>query len=271
MQEQMSQRATMQGRLWGARAKDWAETLEGPQGWGIPLYERVLDETGIGPETAVLDVGCGAGRFTRIAADRGATVAGIDAAEPMVAIAGERTPGGDFRVGDMEVLPWEAGSFDTVTGFSAFQFASDAGNALREAARVARNDAQVVVAVPGPPEDSELTPFLMALQPLMPAPPPGAAPSAGPFALSEPGKVEELLREAGLTPRDAGTVDCPLEFPDEETLLLGMLAAGPAVLAIQNAGEDEVRTAALGSLAPFRSASGGYRLENTFHYHLATT
>ena len=42
--------------------------------------KTVLDRGQIGPGTAVLDCGCGAGRFARMAADRGATVAGIDAA-----------------------------------------------------------------------------------------------------------------------------------------------------------------------------------------------
>jgi hypothetical protein len=37
---------------------------------------------------------------------RGALVSGIDAAEGLVAIARERVPDGDFRVGDIESLPF---------------------------------------------------------------------------------------------------------------------------------------------------------------------
>ncbi|MGH8777076.1 MAG: class I SAM-dependent methyltransferase [Jiangellaceae bacterium] len=50
----------------------------------------------IGPEIHVLDCGCGAGRFAQLAAARGALVAGVDAAEQLVAIAAERIPDGDF-------------------------------------------------------------------------------------------------------------------------------------------------------------------------------
>jgi ubiquinone/menaquinone biosynthesis C-methylase UbiE len=57
-----------------------------------------------------------------MAADRGASVAGIDAAGELLEIAAERTPGGDFRVGDIQALPWPENSFDAVTGFSSFQF-----------------------------------------------------------------------------------------------------------------------------------------------------
>ena len=79
-----------------------------PQVWGLPVYGHVLDRAQIGPGTSVLDCGCGAGRFAQMAANRGASVSGIDAAGKLVEIAAERTPGGDFRVGDLEALPWLA-------------------------------------------------------------------------------------------------------------------------------------------------------------------
>lgn len=258
--------ATMQGQLWSVRARDWADLLEGEGGWGLPLYRAVLDEAGMGPEATVLDIGCGAGRFCREAADRGAEVAGIDVAQGLLEIARERTPEGDFRQGDMAALPWEDDNFDLVTGFSTFQFADDPMRALIEAARVVRPGRPVVAAVPGRPEDSELTPFLMALMALLPEPPP---PDRGVFALSGPGRLEEVLVAAGLTPRDVGSIDCPMEFADADELVRGMLAPGPAVMAAKVVGEDAVREAALTSLAPFRNAAGGYRIENTFRYAIA--
>ena len=39
--------ATRWGPLFGARAGDWAETWEGPAGWGTPAYEHVLDRAKI--------------------------------------------------------------------------------------------------------------------------------------------------------------------------------------------------------------------------------
>ena len=79
--------ASRWGPLFSARANDWAETWEGPSGWGTPVYEYVLDRARIGSGARVLDCGCGAGRFARMAADRGAKVAGIDAAKELIAIA----------------------------------------------------------------------------------------------------------------------------------------------------------------------------------------
>ncbi len=142
---QTSGSATRWGPLFGARARDWAETWEGPGGWGTPVYQHVLDRAQIGSGTRVLDCGCGAGRFARMAANRGAIVAGIDAAGELIAIAAQRTPEGDFRVGDLEALPWADDSFDVVTGFSAFQFADDHTLALTEARRVSRGPVAVVI------------------------------------------------------------------------------------------------------------------------------
>jgi hypothetical protein len=57
------------GRLWGARARDWADIQERTV---RPVYDAVLDRTGIGSGTRYLDVGCGAGMTAQIAAARGA-------------------------------------------------------------------------------------------------------------------------------------------------------------------------------------------------------
>ena len=154
MAEQASRKgsATAMAELCGERARDWADVLEGWNGWGIPIYRHVLERIPVGPGTAVLDVGCGAGRFCRMAADRGARVAGIDATEPLLDIARERVLDGDFRVGDMEELPWADDSFDVITGFNSFFIASDMVNALREVSRVARPGAGVAMSVFGRPE-----------------------------------------------------------------------------------------------------------------------
>jgi SAM-dependent methyltransferase len=120
----------VQGRLWSARARDWAEVQEAT-------------------------VGCGDGRFLRRAADRSADVAGLDAAPALVAIARERLPGADLREGEMERLPWADGSFDAVSGINAFQYAARPVAAAREAARVLRRGGLLAIATWGRCQDCE--------------------------------------------------------------------------------------------------------------------
>src|SRR5258708_39290876 len=142
--------AEVQAPLWSARVKDWAEVQELT---ARPLFDAILDATGVGPGTAMLDVGCGAGLMCQLAAARGASVSGFDAAEPMIAIARSRVPGGDFRIGDMESLPFADNSFDLVTGVNSFQYAANPVRALSEANRVAKPRGSVVIATRGRPED----------------------------------------------------------------------------------------------------------------------
>lgn len=256
--------APIQGALWSARARDWADVQEPVQG---DLYPPVLDAAGVGEGTRLLDVGCGSGVAAAIARERGAQVAGIDAAEALVGIARERAPDGEFAVGEIEALPYADDSFDAVTGFNSFQYAANPEHALREAGRVARPGAPVAIVTWGRPEDCEAAAYLKALGSLLPAPPPGAP---GPFALSEPRALEELAGGAALTPDRVAEVTTRWEYPDRETALRGLLAAGPATKAIEAAGDERVSAAVTDALAPYRTASGGYAIENTWRYLIAT-
>lgn len=246
------------GPLFGARAEDWAETWEGPSGYGTLVYEFVLDRAKVDSNTALLDCGCGAGRFARMAADRGAEVAGIDAAEKLVRIAKHRTPQGDFRVGDIEALPWSGESFDWVTGFNAFQFADDKARALFEAKRISRGP--VAVVVPSRVSDSGLTAVFRPLFPLFPAEALEGMKESGMFALSAPGSLEELLVTVGLEVSEDEEIDTPITFDSIATAVRAFVGAGPMAIAIHHSGESAVAQAAKEALAPFTTSGGSVTL-----------
>ena len=258
--------AAIHGPRWGVRAAVWAELAAG---LSMPAWEAVAEATGIGEGTRVLDIGCGSGEFCRLAARRGALVSGIDAAEGMIEIARRQLPDGDFRVGAMERLPWGDDSFDVVTAFNALQFAADLLAALAEAKRVARPGGQVTVCNWGRPAESQLFAIMGALRELQPPPPPGPPPP-DPVAISEPGVLEGLARQAGLDPVSADQVGVPFEAPDEETLGRALLSPGGVAPAIEHSGEEAVRKAIVEAAAPFRRPDGSYRLENRFRYVICT-
>ena len=260
--------ATAQGELWGERARDWADVMEGWNGWGVPVYRRILERVPVGRDTAVLDVGCGAGRFCRMAADRGARVSGLDATPAFVEIARERIPDGDFRVGDMEGLPWVDDSFDLVTGFNSFFIAADMVNALAEARRVARPGAPVAMTVFGRPERCQSTAMFEAVAGLLPAKPEGNGDKAGP-ALHEEGVLEALAVEAGLTPEEAGYIELVETYPNLETMLRGVMAAPPMVRAGRAVGDDAVRDALTEVFRAFETPTGTYALEEEVRYLIA--
>jgi SAM-dependent methyltransferase len=259
--------ATVQGDLWAERARDWAEVMEGWNGWGIPLYRQVLERLKVGAGTDLLDVGCGAGRFCRIAADRGARISGIDATASLVEIARERIRGADLRIGDMEALPWPDDSFDVVTGFNSFFFAADLVHALREARRVARPRARIALTVFGRPERCESTPMFAALGQVLPSE--SGEHDAAP-ALHDEGVLESLAKEAGLAPQEAGYLDVVEDYPDLETLLRGYLAHGSVVRAVRSSDEPRVREALCEGVRSLITASGGVRIEDEYRYLIAS-
>lgn len=256
--------ASAQGELWSGSPRDWAEFQEP---LCTPLFNAVLDAAGVAAGQRVLDVGCGSGLFCHLAAQRGAQVAGVDAATGMLDIAKSRTPDGDFHIGEMEELQFGDDTFDLVAGFNSFQFAADPVNALRQAKRVAKPNGKVSMAIWGIAQDCQAASVLKAQARLLPPPPPGAP---GPFALSERGRLEALLLQAGLKAGPAMNVDTPFTFATMDAGCRGFMASGPGMAAVRRNGEEKVRATLSEALAPFKQPDGSYRLENTFKFAIAS-
>jgi SAM-dependent methyltransferase len=255
--------AEVQGRLWGAAARDWAEANEPSC---EPFYQAVFDAIGLTDGQRLLDAGCGAGLALQLAAKRGATVAGIDASAGLLEIAEERVPDADLQRGDLEQLPYADESFDAVTAFNSVQYAADPVAAVGELRRVGRPGAAVALVTWGSPDRCETRVILAAIGGLLPPPPPGAG---GPFALSESGRLEELAAAAGLRPERADDVPTPFVYPDLATALRAQLSSGPARRAIETAGEPATRDALTAAFATSRQPDGSYRQDNSFRYLVA--
>lgn len=257
--------AAANGNLWGSRARQWADLQEQT---AKPLYEHVFQSLKLGAGTKYLDVGCGSGMALQLAASRGASVSGLDAAAALVEIAKSRVSGADLRQGELEELPFADGSFDLTTGFNSFQYAANPARALREAARVTKKDGSVIVATWSPPELTEAAKLLGALKPLMPPPPPGVTPP-GPFALSDEATLKALAVEAGLTPVGTTDVDSPFAYPSLEVGLRALNSSGVAARAIAHSGEDAVTQANAEVLKQFTRADGSILVPNRFRYLVA--
>lgn len=251
------------GRIWGARAADWADIQE-PQ--CAPAYHAVFDKAVVGSKTRVLDAGCGAGLALRLAADLGASVSGIDASEPLLEVARTRLPSALLAQGDLEELPYQDDAFDVVTGFNSFQYAANPIAALQEARRVAKPGGRVFVMTWGDPAGMEAAALVAALKPLLPPPPAGAG---GPFALSESGKLEDFARSAGLMPLEVFDVNSPWRYPDLATALKGLGSSGVAFKASETSGQDALDAAHAATLTPFRQADGSFRIRATFRVLMA--
>jgi SAM-dependent methyltransferase len=258
----MSGSAERWGPLWGVRPADWALS-EDQQ---TPTYEEALRRVDLHAGQLVLDIGCGVGAFLRLAAARGARPFGLDASPALLELARERVPEADLRVGDMEALPYEDDTFDLVTGFNSFFFANDIVAALREAGRVAKERAPVVIQVWGAHEHNDLEAMKEIVRPFMPPRPADAPPEPD---YSRPGVLEELAERAGLEPQQTFDTAWAFEFADEDTLGRALVApAGIAVLVGPDC-EQDVKAAIAAGLAGYRTSDGGYRLQNEYHFLVA--
>ena len=118
---------------WGRRAAEFAALAEPAN---CREYVAMHQHLGVGPGVRLLDVACGSGLAAELALARGASCAGIDASHRLVAVARDRSPEADIRVGDMHALPWDDGSFDVVTSFRGIWGTTP--DALAEVRRVLR-------------------------------------------------------------------------------------------------------------------------------------
>jgi SAM-dependent methyltransferase len=246
------------GPLWGARPADWARSEEQQ----VPTYEEALRHIPLAAGQRVLDIGCGVGVFLGLVAERGARAYGIDASAALLDVARARVTSADLRLGDMEALPYDDDTFDLVTGFNSFFFATDIVVALREAGRVARPGAPVVVQVWGPHESNDLEAVKQVIRPFMP-PRPADAPIEPDY--SQPGVLEGLARQAGLEPQSTFDATWAYEYSDDVELGRSLIAPAGIASLVGPENEAAITEAIVAGLAPQRLSAGGYRLRNSFH------
>jgi SAM-dependent methyltransferase len=232
---------------------------EGPRGWGAPLYGAVLDATGVGAGTTVLDLGCGAGLFARAAADRGARVTGVDLDGEAVRLAAAEVPEGTFAV--RNALDPPPGPFDVVAAVQLLMHVADPVAVLRRAGRAGE---VVAATVWGRERECDLRVFGEAFAPWLgprrrvPGPP-----------VSEPARLRAMAERAGLVVERLDEVTVPFEYADEEDVLRPLLASGLARAVARRVDPGTLRAAVLEHLGPYRTPAGGYRLANVMRVLVA--
>lgn len=251
--------AALQGQFWGAAAQDWTGLQER---FALPLWLAMLDAAGVGFGTRFLDVGCGAGGASVCAARRGAQVNGLDAAEPLVRIAGQRVRDGSFQVGDLEELPYLDHTFDAVIVADALAYAADPLAALGEVRRVCAPGGRIVVAAWGVPGRCEARAIFQAVMDAVPSPPPGG----WPLAHAAPGALRRAVARAGLRVVGRGAVVCAYAYPDGDVAWRAQRSAGPLQAAMQTIGEAALEDIVRQALAPYRCGTGGVCVKKRFHY-----
>jgi tellurite methyltransferase len=100
----------------------------------IYLFDQLLRGR-LDDRPRVLDAGCGNGRNLVYLLERGFTCFGIDRAasaiervQQLAAMRAPKLPADNFRVGEIDRLPWDAASMDAVVSSAVLHFADDAAH-----------------------------------------------------------------------------------------------------------------------------------------------
>ena len=132
---------------WIQSANAWIEDQGAKGDWSRrAVLDPALDEILVDTQgKAVLDVGCGEGRYSRKLQGRGAIVTGIDPGSQFVEHARSLDAVSTYVEGKAEELPFEDSSFDIVLSYLSIVDIADLQAASREIARVLRSGGELVI------------------------------------------------------------------------------------------------------------------------------
>ncbi|MFD5701976.1 class I SAM-dependent methyltransferase [Streptomyces lasiicapitis] len=147
-----------QEAIWnGPVGRHWAEQQDRYDAMSGDLNDHLFAAAAIGDGDRVLDVGCGAGTVTRIAARLagGGRAVGVDISEPLLARARARTaaegvPNVSYERGDAQTHPFPAGGYDVAISRGGVMFFADHTAAFGNIARALRPGGRLVFACPQP-------------------------------------------------------------------------------------------------------------------------
>lgn len=208
---------------------------------GLPLAEDLLDEARLEPGERVLDVGCGTGVVTRLAAERvggKGRVVGLDTNPGMLGVAKAVTPSAlaiEWSESGADALPYADGSFDAVLCQLSLQFMPDQNRALREMQRVLASGGRLFLNVPGP-----VDPLFQALADAVGR---HIAPEAGNFvravfSLHDESRIEGLLEGAGFRDARARAYTRDFPLPHAKDFFRQYVGSTPLAGAVANASEE---------------------------------
>ncbi len=217
--------------------------------WGSGPYERVGENLTIAHDHLLrtmapqegerwLDVATGTGEIARPAARAGARVTGLDLAPELIETArgkaGAEKLDLTFEVGDAEALPYEDGSFDTVSSSFGCMFAPDHAAVARELGRVCRPGGRLGLLTWHPKRG--VPEFFKVMAAYQPPRPEGVG---NPFAWGDPDHLSELLGDDFELRLEEG--DCPQEGDSAEAIWdLFSTSYGPTKTLVENL-DDEGR------------------------------
>ncbi|MEZ5946573.1 MAG: class I SAM-dependent methyltransferase [Hyphomonas sp.] len=208
----------------GPAGQRWVDQSNRLDAMLAPFADAVIARAALQPGEAVIDVGCGAGALTLLAAKavgEGRGALGVDVSEPLVSLARRRAAEAGlparFDLADASEFD-TADKADIMVSRFGVMFFADPGEAFANIRRAVRPGGRLTfVCWQGlDKNDWALKPLLAGL-PFLKEPPPQPDPSApGPFAFHDRDRVARFLGEAGWSDVTLDSIETELILPGED-------------------------------------------------------
>ncbi|MFI1100463.1 class I SAM-dependent methyltransferase [Streptomyces melanogenes] len=198
---------TEQAHAWnGPEGAHWARNQDRWNAVNEGFNEPLLDAAALTEECRVLDIGCGSGQTTRLAALRAphGHALGLDLSGPMLAEARARAerdglPNIAFEQGDAQVHPFEPGAHDSALSRYGLMFFADPVAAFGNIGRALRPGGRLAFVCPAAAGRNGWVEALSALSGLLPLGDLARPGLPGMFSLADPARIREVLTGAGFT------------------------------------------------------------------------
>ncbi|GGZ29129.1 class I SAM-dependent methyltransferase [Streptomyces poonensis] len=198
---------TEQAQAWnGSEGSHWARTQDRWNAVNEGFNEPLLDAAGITGDHRTLDLGCGSGQTTRLAALRAPRghALGLDLSGPMLAAARARAEregiaNASFAQGDAQVHPFGAGAFDAAISRYGVMFFADPVAAFGNVGRALRPGGRLAFVCPADAVLNDWVAAMASLRDFLPVGDFGRTGSPGMFSLASPDRIRDVLAAAGFT------------------------------------------------------------------------
>ncbi|WP_217129625.1 class I SAM-dependent methyltransferase [Streptomyces sp. AC558_RSS880] len=206
---------THQSEAWnGYEGRHWADHQSRYDDLNDPTNAPLLAAARIRETDSVLDIGCGNGRLTRLAARTAGRAVGIDLSAPMLeraraSAAAEHLANVTHIQADAQVHPFEDAAFDVALSRFGIMFFADPVAAFANIGRALRPGGRLAFVCPQSLGRMDQSVIFAAVAEHVPLPDLSQKAETGPAAFADPERTTRVLGDAGF---DAVTVT-PLEVP----------------------------------------------------------
>ncbi|MEV0224384.1 class I SAM-dependent methyltransferase [Streptomyces sp. NPDC050704] len=194
---------SQQAAAWnGYEGRYWADHQDRYDGLNDGANIPLLDAAAIAPTDRVLDIGCGNGHTTRLAAGRAAYALGIDLSAPMLERARASAVAGsvdnvDFVQADAQAYDFEKAAFDIAISRFGIMFFADPVEGFDNIARALRPGGRLAFVCPQDFDRMDQSTVFAAIGEHVRLPDLSQSTGPSPLAFADPDNTRRVLADAG--------------------------------------------------------------------------